>query len=292
MSFKHILIAVLVAALWGFNFVAIRLGVDEIPPLLLAMLRFSCAALPALVLPRPKVPWPLMIAIGMTLFLGQFALLFPAIQVGMPPGLASTTLQAQAFFTFIFAAVLIGERPHRRQWLGMAIAASGLFVIALTTDGIFTWAGLVLTLLAAASWALGNVLLRQAGKVDMLAMAVWLSLIPPLPLLALSLAVEGWPAISLSLASISPLGLFSVFYLAVPATVLAYSFWGFLIKSHSASVVAPFSLLVPVFGTLSAYLVLGETFPPLRLAGMLLILAGLAAIALPLPRRWRQRPVS
>lgn len=283
MPIRHIALAVLVTAIWGFNFVVIRLGLGSVPPLLLAALRFVVAALPAFFLARPSVPPLRMMAIGMTLFVGQFAFLFPAMKLGMPPGLASVTLQSQAFLTILFAALALGERPKPRQLAGAGVAALGLLTIATTVGGDFTAIGLALTIASAASWALGNVLMRGAGKPDMLAMMVWLSLVPPIPLFLLSLAIEGWPAIVSGVTGMGLIGAGSVLYLALLATLVGFGLWGFLLKNHPASTVAPFSLLVPLFGTLSSWLVLGETFSPLRVAGMGLILLGLATIALPLP---------
>ncbi|PKR89405.1 EamA family transporter [Pleomorphomonas diazotrophica] len=283
MPMRHIALAVLVTAIWGFNFVVIRLGLGSVPPLLLAALRFVVAALPVVFLARPNVPPGRMIAVGMTLFVGQFAFLFPAMKLGMPPGLASVTLQSQAFLTILFAALALGERPRPRQLAGAGVAALGLLTIASTVGGDFTMIGLGLTIASAASWALGNVLMRGAGKVDMFAMMVWLSLVPPIPLFALSLAIEGWPAIVTGVTGMGLVGAGSVLYLALLATLVGFGLWGFLLKNHPASTVAPFSLLVPLFGTLSSWLVLGETFSPLRVAGMGLILLGLATIALPLP---------
>lgn len=283
MPIRHIALAVLVTAIWGFNFVVIRLGLGSVPPLLLAALRFVVAALPAFFLARPNVPPMRMIAIGMTLFVGQFAFLFPAMKLGMPPGLASVTLQSQAFLTILFAALALGERPKPRQLAGAGVAALGLLTIATTVGGDFTTIGLALTIASAASWALGNVLMRGAGKPDMLAMMVWLSLVPPIPLFLLSLAIEGWPAIVSGVTGMGLIGAGSVLYLALLATLVGFGLWGFLLKNHPASTVAPFSLLVPLFGTLSSWLVLGETFSPLRVAGMGLILLGIATIALPLP---------
>ncbi|MGK9231691.1 EamA family transporter [Inquilinus limosus] len=290
MTPRHILLALLVAAIWGFNFVVIRIGLGNFPPLLLAALRFILAALPAVLLPRPQVPWPRMIAIGLTLFVGQFAFLFPGMLLGMPAGLASIVLQSQAFFTMLVAALALRERPTGRQIGGGAIAFVGLAVIASTADGgDVTAIGLALTLAAALSWACGNVLLRGAGKVDMLPMIVWLSLVPPLPLLALSAAIEGPAAIGHALASVSWTGIGTVLYLAVPTTLLGFGIWGHLLKLYPAATVAPFSLLVPIFGAASAALVLGERFGPARLLGMALILLGLAAVALPVARLLRLR---
>lgn len=282
MAIRHIALAVLVAAIWGFNFVVIRIGLDTFPPLLLTALRFVVAALPVLVVRPPALPVRRMLVIGLTWFLGQFVFVFLAMSHGMPPGLASLTLQAQSFFTILIAAAVLGERPAPRQIAGVAVAFCGLGLIGFSVGGDMTLIGLALTLCAAASWACGNVLMRQTGPVEMLPMVVWLSLVPPLPAFALSLAFEGWPAIAASFAHANLLAYGAVLYLAVPTTLLGFGIWGHLLKRYPAGTVAPFSLLVPLFGTVSAALVLGERFPPLRFGGMTLIVCGLLVVVLPL----------
>ena len=283
----HALLALLVAAVWGFNFVVIRAGLEDLPPLLLVVLRFVVAVLPLPFLPRPAVSWPRMLAIGATLFTGQFALLFTGMAVGMPPGLASVTLQAQAFFTMLIAAVVLHERPRPRQLVGILIAFVGLAAISTTvgSSGVTT-TGLLLTLAAAVSWAIGNVLLRGVGKVDMLALIVWLSLIPPVPMLGLALAMDGPAALLHALAVTGWVGYGAVLYIGVVSTLVGYGLWGFLLKRYTTITVAPFALLAPIFGAVSAALVYGESFGPVRLVGMALILLGLAVVALP---RWRFR---
>ena len=284
---RHIALAALLAVVWGLNFVFIRLALTDFPPLLLAALRFALASLPVLVLPKPPVPWRTLIAIGATLFVGQFGLLFPAMAVGMPPGLASIALQVQAFITIAIAVVVLRERPTRRQIAGAAVAFAGLVLVAITvgTNGV-TLAGFLLLLGAAASWATGNVLLRRAGPVDMLALISWLSLVPVLPLFALSLVFEGPGRIVEGLAGATWLSVGSLAYIVVVSTIFGYAVWGHLLKLYPAAVAAPFSLLVPISGTLSAALILRETFGPLRLGGMMLIFVGLGVLAFP---RARQR---
>lgn len=287
MAPRHIALAVLVTVIWGFNFVVVRYGLDHYPPLLLTALRFLVAGLPALLVPRPRLPLGQLLAMGAVWFLAQFALLFLAIDNGMPPGLASLTMQAQAFFTIIVAALVLGERPSRRQMAGSAVAFCGLILIGASVGGDMTYVGLILALLGALSWACGNVMVRRAPPVDMFALVVWLSLVPPLPAFALSLWLEGWPAISFALLHPTLEGFGTIAYQVLGGTFLGFGIWGWLLKRYPASLVAPFSLLVPLTGTVSAALVLGERFPPLRFAGMALILAGLLVIALPRMRRGR-----
>ena len=279
---RHIVLAAVLAFVWGLNFVFIRLALTDFPPLLLAALRFALAALPVLFLPKPPVSWGRLIAIGGTLFAGQFALLFPAMAVGMPAGLASIALQVQAFITIAIAAAVLGERPSRRQIAGAVVAFAGLVLIGATVgaNGV-TLAGFLLLVGAATCWASGNVMLRGVGAVDMLPLISWLSLVPILPLFALSLAVEGPARIAEGLAGATWLSLGSLIYIAVVSTIFGYAAWGHLLKLYPAATAAPFSLLVPVSGTLSSALILGETFGPLRLAGMVLILAGLGILVMP-----------
>ena len=280
---SHVALAVVVSALWGFNFVAARLALGHVPPLLLATMRFAIAALPAVVLPRPRVPWRRMIAIAATLFIGQFAFLFCGMQAGMPPGLASVLTQLQAVVTMLLAVLFLRETPRRRQVAGLIVATLGLACIGATvgSDGV-TVAGLLLTLAAATSWAVGNVLLRDIGPTDMLPLIVWLSVIPPLPLLILSFIVEGPTAI----LSVSGPGVWisvlAVIYIALAATLGGYGLWGYLLKLYPASTVAPFALLVPVFGLLAARVTVGEHFDDLRLSGIMLMAFGLVFANLPI----------
>jgi O-acetylserine/cysteine efflux transporter len=277
----HIAAALLVTVIWGLNFVFIRIGLQTFPPLLLAALRFAVAAVPALFLPRPAIGWPALIAIGATLFVGQFALLFTGMAHGMPPGLASIVAQVQVFLTILIGAVALRERPRRNQVAGAAAAFAGLALIALTVGGDVTVIGFTFSVASALSWAVGNILLRRAGRVDMFALVAWLSLVPPLPLLAMSLALEGPQAIGTAFSHVGWDGIVSVLYIAVLGTTFGYAVFGHLYKHYPVASVAPFTLAVPVFGMGSAAIVFGERFGPLRFAGMALILVGLAAVVLP-----------
>jgi O-acetylserine/cysteine efflux transporter len=276
-----IVTALAVTALWGFNFVVIAVGVEGVPPLFLACLRFVLAAFPALLfVKKPAVSWPMLIAYGLFLGVGQFGLLFSAIKLGAPAGLSSVILQAQAFFTALLAVAFLGEKFRWNNAVGLVVAGAGLVLMGWTkTDaGLASvpWVGLVMLLLAALMWAVANILARKMGPVDTLGLMVWSSLVPPLPLLALSWWLEGGTAIVSSLAHFSWLSAGSVAYLAFLSTLVGYGLWNWLISQRGATAVAPFSLMVPVFGVSSAWLVLGEVFTPGHWAAAGLILAGLA----------------
>lgn len=276
MTPKDLLLALLVIVVWGLNFVVIKVGLHGMPPMLMGALRFLLAAFPAILfVRRPQVPLRWMLAYGMTISLGQFAFLFYAMYVGMPAGLASLVLQSQAFFTLFFAALFLGERLRGSNLFGLLVAASGLVLIGLQGGQAMTLAGFALTIAAASMWALGNVVTRKLGKVNLVGLVVWGSLIPPLPFLALSLWLEGPELISQSLRTLSLDSLLVLAYLAFGATILGYGLWSRLLSRYPASQVAPFSLLVPVVGISSSALLLGERLGSMQMAGAALVMVGL-----------------
>jgi O-acetylserine/cysteine efflux transporter len=277
MAPKDLLLALVVVVAWGINFVVIKVGLHGVPPMLLGALRFTLAAVPAVFfVKRPQLPWRWLFAYGVTISFGQFAFLFSAMYVGMPAGLASLVLQAQAFFTLIFAGLFLHERFRAPNLVGLVIAACGLAVIGMQGGHAMTLAGFLLTLCAAASWALGNIVTKKVGKVDLVGLVVWGSLIPPLPFAVLSYGLEGPQRIEAALASIGASSIFAVVYLAFIATLLGYSLWSRLLSRYPASQVAPFSLLVPIVGLASASVFLDEQLSVPQIAGAVLVMAGLA----------------
>lgn len=233
-----------------------------------------------LILPRPAIPWPMLVLIGLTLFTGQFLLLFFAFEHGMPPGLASVTQQLHAFFTVLLSAIFLSDRPTPRQTAGMATAFAGLALIGASIGGDLTIIGLALALGAAVSWATGNVLVKRIGRIDMPPLMAWASLVPPLPALLVS-AIVGDQSLPAAIESASWTGIGGALYLGLIATVLAYSIWGSLLSRYPSATVVPFALLSPCVGIVSSALVFGESFTPMRAGGMGLILLGLVVILLP-----------
>ncbi|HJE27870.1 EamA family transporter [Stutzerimonas nitrititolerans] len=276
MSPKDLLLALVVIVVWGMNFVVIKVGLEDIPPMLLGALRFMLAAFPAVFfIRRPQLPLRWLFAYGATISLGQFAFLFYAMNVGMPAGLASLVLQSQAFFTLFFAALFLGERLRASNLIGLLIAAGGLLLIGLQGDRSMTLAGFVLTICAASMWALGNIVTRKVGKVNLVGLVVWGSLIPPLPFLALSWLLEGPVRIETALRGIGLDSVLVLAYLSFGATILGYGLWSRLLSRYPAGTVAPFSLLVPVVGLTSAALLLDEHLGLLQTFGALLVMLGL-----------------
>jgi len=275
-------LALVITIVWGFNFVVIKVGTDGVPPLLLAGLRFAFLSVPAVFfVPAPRSPWLLVVAYGLFLGVGEFGLLFTAIKLGAPAGLSSLILQAQAFFTALLAAVFLGERLRLGSVLGMLIAGAGLALIGVSGAQPGAWGGhfevaLGMLLGAALMWAIANVLAKRIGGVGALSLIVWSSLASPLPLFALSLAFEDTAAIVAALTEPSWLSVGALVYLVVLSTLLGYGGWNHLIVEHGAGRIAPFSMLVPIFGVSSGALFLGERFTAAHALAALLVLLGLA----------------
>ncbi len=281
MSKHDIGIGLIVAVLWGLNFIAIKLGLADMPPLLLATIRFIIVCIPAIFfLPKPPVGWRQLIALGLTLNVGQFAFLFVGIKLGMPAGLSSLVHQSQAFFTLVFAALILGERWEWNNLTGLIIAAGGMVVVGSQQGGSMTAAGFWLTLCASSSWGMGNVVIRRASKdappFSMLSLVVWAGAVAILPLGLLSLLFEGPAVWKTAWDSLNWVTLVSIIYLAYFASLCGYGLWGRLLSRYPAAAVAPFSLLVPIIGMSSAVLFLNETFSLWQIIGAILVMLGLA----------------
>jgi len=284
MLIRDVLLATLTSLIWGFGFVVAKFGLESFSAMQMTALRFLIVSVFVFVVPRPKLPISTLIAIGATLFAGQFLLLFLAFTHGMPPGLASVSQQIQAFFTVLLSAVFLRDMPGVRQIAGMIIAFAGLGLIAMTIGLDLNIIGFSLAIAAAFSWAVGNVLVKRAPKVPMLSLVIWCSLVPPLPALLLS-SIYDQQSIVDAVINASWLSIAAaVFYSGVLAIAVAYSAWGYLLQRYPAASVAPFALLTPCIGVIASKLVYDEAFSPTRYAGMALILFGLAIIVLPLHR--------
>ena len=277
LSLRHFLLALAVVAVWGSNFVVIKLALSQMPPLLFATLRFAVVVLPMVFfLKRPAVPWRNLAGYGLLIGVGQFGLLFVAMNGHISPGLASLVIQVQVFFTIGLAMALAGEGLQRVQWIALALGASGLSVIVAHTDGSTTLLGLGLILLAALSWAGGNLVSRAAGRINMVAYVVWSSLFAVPPLFVLSLWVEGWDALAAGVQGAGLGAWAAVAWQAWGNSIFGYAAWGWLLARYSAATITPMALLVPVFGMASSAWWLGEPLPLWKLGAAALVLSGLA----------------
>jgi O-acetylserine/cysteine efflux transporter len=273
-------LAVMVAVIWGLAFVAARIALDEFSPTLMTALRFAIAALPCLLVPRPKVAWPVLISISFTLFLGQFLAQAYGIARGVPVGLSSVIVQSQALFTISFAAIAFHELPTRWQTAGIGVATLGLLMICGTVGYDFSVGAFAVLMICPISFAIGNLLLRRAQNVPMFDLFAWLCLTAAIPLFALTLLTDGPQATWHSLANMSLTGLVCMLGLGGVSTSIAYWLWGRLLRDYTAAQVVPFALLVPFVGSAASSVVFGETFGPLRLAGMIVVVCGIAIMLL------------
>ena len=291
LSLRHFCLALAVVAVWGSNFVVIKVALGQMPPLLFATLRFCLVLLPMVfILPRPALPWRNLAAYGLLIGVGQFGLLFVAMNGHISPGLASLVIQVQVFFTIGLAMALAGETLQRVQWIALGLTGVGLSVIVAHTDGSTTLLGLGLVLLAALAWAGGNLVSRAAGRINMVAYVVWSSLfaVPPLALLALT--VEGWDALAAAVQQASALTWAAVAWQAWGNSIFGYAAWGWLLSRYSAATITPMALLVPLFGMGSSAWWLGESLPDWKLAAAALVMTGLALNLLwPWWVRWRKQ---
>jgi O-acetylserine/cysteine efflux transporter len=273
---RHRLLAALVALIWGCNFIVIDWGMEGVPPLLFLAIRFVFVIVPAIFfIPRPDAPWRFILGVGAFMSLGQFALLYTSLHLGMPPGLAALVLQAQVIFTMLIAAGVLREIPAPAQLAGGIVGSIGLAVVALGREGSVPLLALVLCLGAALSWGIGNVISRASGIKGGLALTVWSALIVPVPLVALSLVIDGPAAVATALGGFGIEAVVSTLYTTVLASLVAYGIFNSLLSSYPAAAVVPWILLVPVVGIAAAWLVVGEVPNTAELVGGALMLTGL-----------------
>ncbi len=277
MHFFHVILGLLVAIFWGVTFVAAKLALTTIPPLLFAAERFFLASIPAVFfIKKPAVPFSMIFRYGIMMFTFPFALLLSGMYMGVTAGIASLLVQLQGAFTILLGIIFFGERLHKWQILGMCCAGLGLMLIGFNVGGSITWPGLMLVIGGAAAIALGNVVSKKIGKVDMLALVVWGSLVAWPPLLLMSFIFEGYDRIIHSVYMLGIVSIGAVCYVAYASTLFAFGAWSFLLHHYPISTVASFTLLVPVIGFLSSALILGEALQWWKIGALLLVGSGLA----------------
>lgn len=293
MAPRHLALGILVALIWGVNFVVIDLGLRDTPPLLLVALRFVLVAVPLVFfVRRPEVPWRVLVGIGLFMSAGQFGLLFTAMHLGLSAGLAAVVLQCQMVFTLIIGALVLRERPTRMQLIGAGLAVLGLGIVAVGrvdgASGLIALVPLLVCVAAGLSWGIGNVIARSAAGASGFGVVVWSALVVPLPMLVLSLLLDGPGAVTEALTTIGWQTVVSVAYTAGLASLVGYSLWNMLLGRYPASLVAPFALLVPPVGLTTAWLVLGQVPNGFELVGSAVLVTGVAVGQF----RRRRRPSS
>ncbi len=273
---KHILLALITVLVWGFNFIAIHLGLEVIPPFLFCAMRFGFAALPwVFFLPKPKAPLKYIIGYGVFTFAFQFGFLFTGIHLGLTPGLSSLVLQISVFFSMGLAAFLFNDKPNLWKICGSLISFIGVGIVASHVDAGSTFIGFIMTLLAAFSWSVGNMFTKKVAADSPLSLVVWGNFVA-FPIMAIvSYFVEGPTLIMASLNKVSLLTILAVVYVVYFSTHIGYGIWGFLLKTYSTAVVVPFTLLIPIVTFLSAAVFLGEDFLLWKLLASVFVISGL-----------------
>ncbi|MGV0982070.1 MAG: EamA family transporter [Polynucleobacter sp.] len=274
---SHLLLALAIVAVWGTNFVVIKISLDSFPPFFFAALRYIFALLPVVFfMPKPKVSWGNLCVYGLATGVGQFGVMYFAIDGRISPGLASLVIQTQVFFTIGFAMFFAKEGLRLYQAIAVAVAMTGLVIIALHTDATTTFLGLALVVFAGFSWGIANTVSRRAGAINMLSYVVWASAFSIPPLLLVSLIFEGGASHLWEVSLAAPMGAWAgVLWQSWANTLFGYAAWGWLLSKHPAAVVAPAPLLVPIFGMGASAFFLGEALPSWKVMAAGLVIAGL-----------------
>jgi O-acetylserine/cysteine efflux transporter len=288
MTPRHTLMALLVVVLWGLNFLVIDFGLEGVPPLLFLAMRFTVVVIPAIFFFKPPaIGWRNILLIGGFLSLAQFALLYIALTLGMPPGLASLLHQSQVVLTVIVSVIVLRERPTRRQLIGIVIGMAGLAVVVIGHGQAAPWLPVVVLLLASLSWAIGNVLSRRAKAASSVSLVIWSGLVVPIPAFALSLVFDSPPVVFEALTHLSWTAILSTVYTAVLSSLVGYGIWNHLLARYPTSAVVPFSLLIPIIGILAAWVIVDEQPTVSELVGGAVMLIGLAIAVVVVRRRER-----
>lgn len=273
----HVVLAVLITAIWGVNFSVIKLGLATVDPFILAGIRLSLCALPAIFFIRkPNVPWRYIIGYGLVFGIGLWGIVNLGIKAGLSAGIASLVLQFSAFFTILLGGWVFKEALTRFQVLGMLIALGGLLCIIMISDGSVSLPGVLLVLVGAASWSVANIINKKASTKEVFAFLVWSSAFAPIPLFALDYAVNGSSGYTTFVNQVDTTAVLSILFQVYPNTLFAYWIWNSLLKTYPVSTVAPLSLLVPIFGMLGSVLIFHEQVPASKVMAVVLIVLGLA----------------
>ena len=276
MALSHLFLTLLVVMIWGFNFVVIKLGLSHIPPLFFVCISFFLTSIPAIFfIKKPAAPWKMIAGYGILTFTLQFALLFLGMSAGVPPGLASLLVQLQAFFTVLLAVIFLKEKLGVWQIAGIALSFSGIALVASHVGGSISWLGFFLVIGAALAWACGNIMAKKMGNLNQLALVIWGSFTAWPPLLILSLLTEDTVQLLSIWKNINWLSLGSIAYIAYLCSLFGFGIWNWLLSRYSLGKIAPFAILVPIFGILSSVLVLKEPLQSWKILAASLVVLGL-----------------
>ena len=277
MRAQHFAMAVLLAAVWGLNFIIIKIGLQDLPPITFCCIRLFLVSIPAvLFIKRPNASYQVIAGYGMLVFALQFAFLFLGIYLGVSSWLAAVLFQTQVFFSIILAVILLREQVNSRQIMGAVIAFTGVLLVAFNFGGDVSFVGFLAILAGAISCAFGNLVSKKLSHVkDIIALIVWAGFFAWPALLLCALYFEGGDAIIDSLQAWNWNTSVALAYTVFIATFLGFYLWNWLLFAYPVSTVAPFMLLVPIFSMGFAILFLDEEVYLWKIGATSLVVLGL-----------------
>ncbi len=285
MKKSHLFLALLIMLIWGCNYSVIKLGLDTLDPFMLTALRFLLCAIPLIFfLKRPKGHMSACILYGVIFGIGLWGVVNLGIFLGISPGLASLLLQISAILTVLWGVIFLNESFTRIKYLGMVFILTGLLIIIFSTPGKTSLLSIGLILFGAFSWSLCNLIIKKNKPENLLSFMTWSSLFSALPLFILTYLVKGSTPFLHLAHDLTAQAVFSIFFQAYITTIFGYGAWSFLLKKYPVSQVAPLSLLIPIFGFLSAYWLFHETLSPIKIISVLIILLGLGIFLFPIKK--------
>jgi O-acetylserine/cysteine efflux transporter len=283
--------ALFIVVSWGMNFVVMKHGLASFTPFQMGAARYLLAALPLMLFIRPTgLPGRWVLLYGITQGIGQFGFLFTSLKFGMTASLASILMQTQVFITALLGLIFLQEKLDRSQWIGLTLAALGLgcfgahFASSQAANSSVTLLAFALTLSAASSWSVSNIVARKAQQAkpgyDALAFVVWSSCVPVIPFVLLSSWLDAGSVMSViqNMARAPLSAWLAAAYLGWIATIVAYAMWTALLKRHAANRVSPIGLGVPVVGITAGMLILDEHVSTWQWAGVACVGAALVFV--------------
>lgn len=275
----------LVAILWGFNFVVIRWGLNDVDPAAMTALRFLFTALPLIFfIDKPTMPILVVALYGILFGCGLWGLVSLAIALKTPAGFASILLQSSAFMSVVVAIVVFKEEVSALQLTGVTSAFVGFLTIVVFRGDTVPLVGVALVFTAAGFWTACNTIVRKFKPQNVVSFIVWSSLFVPLPIMAFwgieqIFAASGNGLARFELRLPSQNGWISILFQSYVTTLLGYGIWTRAISRYGLANVAPLSLLVPVSGLAFGWLLYDEALNLSESVGVMFVLFGLVALS-------------
>lgn len=281
MPIRDLLLGLVVVIIFGGNFVIVKIGLEEFPPILFLVLRFGLVT----VLLAPFLRWPTgrwrgLLVYSVVLGLLHFSVMYTSLAV-LDASLAAILIQTQVPMTALLAAVFLKEGFGWRRALGLAIALVGVVILVGGPERSSPWWGVAGVMAAACLFSIATLQMKAFSDLPATQLNGWLAVLATPQLLALSLAVETghWTAI----ASASAIGWAAVVWQSVVIVILCFGIWYRLLSRNRVNDVMPLTLLVPLVGVIGGVTILGEAMTRSLVLGGLVTVIGVAVMQI----RWR-----